>query len=80
MTLSEQVRDALEVLGRGAADHADDLVALVEQELGQVRAVLPVMPVISALCFSLDAGEASQCQRPFGRLSGPLGRGLPEAW
>ena len=35
-----QVRDALEVLGAGAAHHADDLVALLEQQLGQIRAVL----------------------------------------
>ena len=35
-----EVGDALEVDRRGAPDHADDLVALVEQELGQVGAVL----------------------------------------
>ena len=35
-----QVLDPVEPLGRGAADHAVDLVALVEQELGQVRAIL----------------------------------------
>jgi RNA polymerase sigma-70 factor, ECF subfamily len=34
------VGDALEVDGAGPADHADDLVALVEQQLGQVGAVL----------------------------------------
>ena len=35
-----QVGDALEVRGALAAHHADHLVALVEQQLGQVRAVL----------------------------------------
>ena len=35
-----QVLDALELLGRRAADHAVDLVALLEQELGEVGAVL----------------------------------------
>ena len=35
-----QVLDAVEALGRGAAHHAVDLVALLEQELGQVGAVL----------------------------------------
>ena len=35
-----EVRDALEVLGAGAPDHADDAVALLEQQLGEVRAVL----------------------------------------
>jgi hypothetical protein len=34
------VGDPLEVDGAGPAHHADDLVALLEQELGQVRAVL----------------------------------------
>src|SRR5438045_7229293 len=32
--------DALEILGARAADHAADRVALVEQQLGQVTAVL----------------------------------------
>ena len=35
-----QVLDALEPLGRGAAHHPVHLVALLEQQLGQVRAVL----------------------------------------
>ena len=35
-----QVLDALELLGRGAADHAVDLVALLQQQLGQVGPVL----------------------------------------
>src|SRR5262249_31786323 len=37
---ARQVRDALEVLGARAADHAVHRVALVEQELGEVGAVL----------------------------------------
>ncbi len=32
--------DAVELLGRGTADHAVDLVALLEQQFGQVGAVL----------------------------------------
>ena len=32
----DQVIDALEVLGARAPDHADDLVALLEQQLSQV--------------------------------------------
>ena len=35
-----QMLDPLEPLGRGAADHPVDLVALLEQQLGQVRTVL----------------------------------------
>ena len=35
-----EVLDALELLGRGAAHHAVDLVALLEQQLGEVGAVL----------------------------------------
>ena len=35
-----EMRDALEVLGARPAHHADDAIALLEQELGQVRAVL----------------------------------------
>ena len=35
-----QVLDAVELLRRGAADHAVHLVALLEQQLGQVGAVL----------------------------------------
>jgi hypothetical protein len=35
-----QVLDALELLRRRAADHAVDLVALVQQQLRQVRTVL----------------------------------------
>ena len=34
------VADAVEVDGAGAAHHPDDVVALVQQELGQIRAVL----------------------------------------
>ena len=37
----EQVLDAPEVRRARAADGADDLVALLEQQLGEVRAVLP---------------------------------------
>jgi hypothetical protein len=36
-----QVLDAVELLRRRAADHAVDLVALLEQQLGEVGAVLP---------------------------------------
>ena len=35
-----QVLDAVELLGGRAADHAVDLVALLEQEVGEIRAVL----------------------------------------
>lgn len=35
-----QVLDSLEPLGRGPTHHPVDLVALVEQQLGQVRTVL----------------------------------------
>ena len=35
-----QVLDAVELLRRGAADHAVHLVALLEQQLGEVGAVL----------------------------------------
>jgi hypothetical protein len=35
-----QVLDALELLGRGAAHHAVDLVALLEQQIGEIGAVL----------------------------------------
>ena len=38
------VGDPLEVDGAGPAHHADHLVALLEQELGQVRTVLPGHP------------------------------------
>ena len=41
LTRSDEVRDALDVLGRGAARHPEHLVALLEEQLGQVRAVLP---------------------------------------
>ena len=34
------VLDPLELLGRGAAHHAVDVVALLEQQLGQIGAVL----------------------------------------
>ena len=50
-----QMLDAREVLGAGAAHHAEDLVALLQQQLGQVRAVLPG-----------DAGD--QCARLCHRL------------
>ena len=36
-----QLLDPIELLGRGAPHHAVDLVALVEQQLRQVGAVLP---------------------------------------
>ena len=39
-----QVGDALELLLRGAAHHAVDLVALRQQELREVAAVLPGDP------------------------------------
>ena len=47
---------------RAAADHADDLVALVEQQLGEVRAVL-----------AGDAGDerAFRAMRPFYSLPAP---------
>ena len=35
-----EVRDALDVLRRGAPRHPEDLVVLLEQQLGEVRAVL----------------------------------------
>ena len=35
-----QMADPLEVLGRGPSHHSVDLVALVEEELGEVGAVL----------------------------------------
>src|SRR3972149_67675 len=35
------VLDAIEVDNAGATHHPDDIVAFVQQELGQVRAVLP---------------------------------------
>ena len=35
-----QMRDALERLGRGATHHADDVVSLLQEELGQIRPVL----------------------------------------
>ena len=38
------VLDALELLGRGAAHHAVDLIALLEQQLGQIGAVLAGHP------------------------------------
>ena len=38
--LVPQVLDAFELLGGGPADHAVDLVALVEQQLSEIRAVL----------------------------------------
>src|SRR5437867_3729818 len=38
--LVEKVVDPLQVLGRSPPGHAEDLVALVKQELGQVRTVL----------------------------------------
>ena len=40
LELVADVFDALEVLGAGPADHAVDAVALGEEQLGQVRAVL----------------------------------------
>ena len=45
-----EVLDALEVLGAAAAHHADDLVALRQQELGEIGAVL-----------SGDAGDERTC-------------------
>ena len=35
-----QVLDPVQPLGRGAADHAVDLVALLQQQLGEIRTVL----------------------------------------
>jgi len=37
------VLDAVEALGRGAPNHAVDVVALLEQQLGEIGAILPVM-------------------------------------
>ena len=57
------VLDAVELLGRGAADHAVDVVALLEQQLGEVGAVL-----------AGDAGD--QCaghERASDRMTGWLG-------
>ena len=51
-----EVLDPLEALGAGAADHAVDFVALAEQKLGQVGAIL-----------AGDAGD--QCASRHARLS-----------
>ena len=40
-----QVLDTVKTLGRRAADHAVNLLALLEQKFGEVKAVLAVMPV-----------------------------------
>ena len=40
----DEMRDSLDVLSRGATRHPEHLVAFFEQELGQVRAVLPGDP------------------------------------
>src|SRR5438874_1030008 len=40
VNLGDTIRDALEVDRAGAADHADHLVALLQQKLGQVAAIL----------------------------------------
>src|SRR5690349_7442848 len=57
----EQVPDALVGIVRRAAHDADDLVRLPQEELRQVRAVLPG--------DSGDERRASGLPRPFGRFS-----------
>jgi hypothetical protein len=39
-----EMLDPVELLGRGTADHAVDLIALLEQQLGEVRTVLASDP------------------------------------
>ena len=58
-----QVLDALELLGRGAADHAVDLVALLEQQLGQVGAVLPGDPGDQRALRAHSAVTSLACSR-----------------
>jgi hypothetical protein len=42
--LSKKVFDPGKVIGAGAADHPDDLVSLLQEELSEVRSVLSSDP------------------------------------
>ena len=62
-----QMVDPLEVLGRGAADHPEHLVTLVEEEIGQVGAVLagdagdqrPLAHVLAILSAAAERAKSS---------------------
>ena len=60
LDVTEDVVDARGVERARPADHPVDLVVLLEEDLGEVRAVLPRDPVMNAFRFATDGHQRTR--------------------